>query len=98
SVGDLKKLQKNDSLQIFELVPFVDEKQITNKQYLDTIRKQLFTDLPFYEGLLFNKESGSIRSAVYLDKEIVNTPARKDFVLEKLIPAVAEFEKETKID
>ncbi len=98
SVGDLKKLQKNDSLQIFELVPFVDEKQIANKQYLDTVRQQLFTDLPFYEGLLFNKESGSIRSAVYLDKEIVNTPARKDFVLEKLIPAVAEFEKETKID
>ncbi len=58
----------------------------------------MFNDLPFYEGLLFNKRSGSIRSAVYLDKKIVNSIVRKEFILDKLIPAVNEFEKETKID
>ena len=39
--------------------------------------------MPFYEGLLFNKKSGSIRSAVYMDKKIVNTAARKDYILDK---------------
>ena len=98
SLNDLKKLQKNEALETFELVPFVDESKALNPKYLQTIKKELFNDLPFYEGLLFNKRSGSVRSAIYLDKKIVNTKARKTFVLEKLIPAITTFEKETKID
>ena len=98
SLNDLKKLQKNEALETFELVPFVDESKALNPKYLQTIKKELFNDLPFYEGLLFNKRSGSIRSAIYMDKKIVNTKARKTFVLEKLIPAITTFEKETKID
>lgn len=98
SLNDLKKLQKNETLETFELVPFVDESKTLNPKYLQTIKKELFNDLPFYEGLLFNKRSGSVRSAIYMDKKIVNTKARKTFVLEKLIPAITTFEKETKID
>jgi len=98
SINDLKKLRKNDSLTKFELVSFVDQSKTSNKTYLEKIKKELFNDLPFYEGLLFNKRSGSIRSAVYLDKKIVNTPARKDFILNKLVPAIKTFEEETKID
>ncbi|QBN19550.1 efflux RND transporter permease subunit [Flavobacterium nackdongense] len=98
SINDLKKLQKNEALEKFELVPFVDQNKTTDKVYLEKIKKELFNDLPFYEGLLFNKKSGTIRSAIYLDKKIVNTPARKDFILKKLVPAVQAFEEETKID
>jgi predicted RND superfamily exporter protein len=98
SLNDLKKLQKNEALEKFELVPFVDQSKTADKAYLEKIKGELFNDLPFYEGLLFNKRSGSIRSAIYLDKKIINTPARKDFILNKLIPAVEKFEKETKID
>ncbi|RKS99231.1 RND family transporter [Flavobacterium sp. 123] len=98
SLNDLKKLQKNDSLEKFELVPFVDQSKTIDKSYLEKIKKELFNDLPFYEGLLFNKRSGSIRSAIYMDKKIVNTKARKEFILEKLVPAVEKFEKETNID
>ena len=98
SINDLKKLQKNETLEKFELVPFVDQNKTTDKLYLEKIKKELFNDLPFYEGLLFNKKSGTIRSAIYLDKKIVNTPARKDFILNKLVPAVEAFEEETNID
>jgi predicted RND superfamily exporter protein len=98
SINDLKKLQKNETLEKFELVPFVDQSKTTDKLYLEKIKKELFNDLPFYEGLLFNKKSGTIRSAVYLDKKIVNTPARKDYILKKLVPAIEEFEAETNID
>ena len=98
SINDLKKLQKNETLEKFELVPFVDKNKTIDKVYLEKIKKELFNDLPFYEGLLFNKKSGTIRSAIYLDKKIVNTPTRKDFILNKLVPAVEAFEEETKID
>ena len=98
SINDLKKLEKNESLEKFELVPFVDSNKTTDKAYLEKIKQELFNDLPFYEGLLFNKKSGTIRSAIYLDKKIVNTPARKDFILKKLVPAIEKFEAETKID
>nr|WP_315149156.1 MMPL family transporter [uncultured Flavobacterium sp.] len=98
SINDLKKLQKNEALQKFELVPFADPSKIADKGYLEKLKKELFNDLPFYEGLLFNKRSGTIRSAIYLDKKIVNTPTRNDFITHKLVPAVEAFEKETKID
>ncbi|HQF48612.1 MAG TPA: RND family transporter, partial [Flavobacterium alvei] len=55
SINDLKKLQKNEALEKFELVPFVDDTKTTDKTYLEKIKKELFNDLPFYEGLLFNK-------------------------------------------
>ena len=98
SINDLKKLQKNEALEKFELFPFVDQSKTTDKIYLEKIKQELFNNLPFYEGLLFNKKSGTIRSAIYLDKKIVNTPARKDFILKKLVPAIDTFERETNID
>jgi predicted RND superfamily exporter protein len=97
SLNDIKKLQKNDSLQKFELVSFIDKSKAQDKEYLLQIKHELFNKIPFYEGLLFNKKSGSIRSAVYLDKKIVNTPERKYYVLDKLIPAIKTFEAETNV-
>ncbi len=98
SLNDLKKLQKNDALEKFELVPLVDQKRTVNPAYLAAIKRQLFNDLPFYEGLLFNKKSGSIRSAIYINKKVVNSPVRKEFILHVLVPEVAKFEKATHID
>ena len=98
SLNDLKKLQKNDTLEKFELVPLVDQKRTTDPKYLAEIKHQLFHDLPFYEGLLFNKKSGSIRSAIYINKKVVNSPVRKQFILNVLVPEVDKFEKTTGID
>jgi len=98
SISDLKKLQKDTLAQKFELVPLIDNDQIKDQAYLQNIKTELFTNLPFYEGLLFNKKSGSIRSAVYLKKNIVNTAQRKTFIIETLIPKIDKFEKSTGID
>ena len=98
SISDLKKLQKDTIAQKFELVPLIDSNQIKNQAYLQNIKSELFNNLPFYEGLLFNKKSGSIRSAIYLKKEIVNTAERKIFIIETLLPKIEKFEKNTGID
>jgi predicted RND superfamily exporter protein len=97
-VDNLQKLVKNDSLETFELKPLVDKNKIQDEAYLTQIQKDLFSKMPFYEGLLFNKKSGAIRSAIYLDKKIVNTKIRKDYVLEKLIPAIENFTQKTNIE
>lgn len=98
SINDLKKLQKDTINEKFELVPLIDQKQTGNETYLTEIKRQLFNDLPFYEGLLFNKKSGSIRGALYLNKKVVNSPIRKEFILKVLVPEVDKFEKSTGID
>ena len=98
SISDLKKLQKDTLAQKFELVPLIDHEQINDQAYLHNIKTELFNNLPFYEGLLFNTKSGSIRSAIYLKKEIVNTAERKTFIIETLLPKIEKFEKSTGID
>jgi predicted RND superfamily exporter protein len=98
SLNDLKKLEKDTIAQKFQLVSFIDSTQTNRLEYLKKVKSELFERLPFYEGLLFNKESGSIRSALYLKKSIVNTEARKTFILENLVPKVEKFEKATGID
>ena len=98
SLNDLKKLEKDTIAQQFEMVPLIDQSQTKDAAYLQKIKYELFNDLPFYEGLLFNKQSGSIRSAVYLNKKIVNTAGRKTFIIENLVPKIDKFEKTTGID
>lgn len=98
SINDLKQLKKNDSIQSFELIPFIDVNRTNSQTYLNSIKKDLFQNMPFYEGLLFNKKNGTIRSAIYLDKKIVNTAHRKDFIVNYFIPNIEAFEKETGID
>ncbi|WP_396151379.1 RND family transporter [Flavobacterium sp.] len=98
SVDDLKKLNKNEALETFELVNLIDTTKIKDAKYLLDKREELFERLPFYEHLLFSKKAGTIRTAIYLDKKIVNTSIRKDFVVKNLIPQIEAFEKETNID
>ena len=97
SIDKLKTLQKNKDNQNFDLIPFIDDAKIS-ESYLKQKKGELFNDLPFYEGMLFNKEKGTIRAALYIDKKIVNTAARKDFIINELIPEIGTFEKSTGID
>ncbi len=97
SFSNLKVLSKNSTLETFELKPLINPKKTHSKVYLDSIKNELLNQLPFYEGLLFNKKTGAIRSAIYMDKKIINTKARKDYILNKLIPEITSFENRTGI-
>ncbi len=97
SIKDLQKLIKNKEEQQFDLIPFIKD-SIRTKNEISTLQNELFEQYPFYDNFLFNKNSKAVRSAIYLDKKIVNTPARKDFITEVLIPKVAAFETATKLN
>jgi len=98
SLNDLKKLEKDTLNEKFVLTPFIDQSKTLDPAYLKEIQYDLFHNLPFYEGLLFNKKSGSVRSAIYINKKLVNTAERKTFILENLVPKIDKFEKTTGID
>jgi uncharacterized protein len=98
SIEDLKVLKKDTLSEKFKLIPFINKKEISDT-YIKQKEKELFNDLPFYEGMLFNKQSGAVRFAVYIDKKIVNTAARKQFIFKHFSQdKIDAFEKETGLD
>ena len=97
SIADVKKLKKDTKNRKFILESIYTE-ELTSQKTIDAVKKELFEKLPFYDNLLYNKETGTIQTAIYINKEIVNTPVRKAFVFKKLIPIIDAFEKETNLD
>ena len=97
SINDLQKLVKNTAKKQFDLEPFIKDSIRSIKQ-LETLQQELFEQYPFYDNFLFNKTTKTIRSAIYLEKSIVNTPARKEFITNILIPNIKAFEARYNLD
>jgi len=74
SITRLYNLVKNDSLKKFEFVPLMPRKPSSQAQ-IDSL-KNLIYSLPFYEGLVLNKETGVTLIAVTLDNRLLNTKKR----------------------
>jgi predicted RND superfamily exporter protein len=97
SIKDLQKLVKNTKKERFDLEPFIKD-SITSVEEIDKLQNELFNQYPFYDNFLFNAETKTIRTAIYLKKDIVNTSARKDFVIKILQPRIDEFANTTKLN
>ena len=97
STDNLKELVKDNEKQEFFLKPLVNTPLKSTKEVI-AIKEHLFNDLPFYENLLFNKESGSLRMVVYMDKDILNEPVRNEYILNDLESLVENFEEDTGLD
>ena len=97
TLQDLKKLVKNKRKQQFDFIPFIKDSLKTTKE-LEAVTSALLNDFPFYDNILFNNKSNAIRSVLLLDKSIVNSSARKSFIVDNLIPKVQAFEKQYGLD
>lgn len=97
STENLRELVMDRENNKFVLNSFIKEDPETNKE-VDSLLGHLYNELPFYEGLLYNKETGTVRTLVYLDKDIVNTSVRKVFILNDFTNLINEFEEETGLD
>ncbi len=97
SIKDLQKLIKDNVNEKFNLEPFIKD-SITSLKQVESLQQELFNQYPFYDNFLFNKENKTVRTALYLKKEIINTPARIDFIVKDLIPNIAAFEKVSGLD
>lgn len=97
SVDKLPVLEKDTLHNAFEIAYFPTE-LISDEQDARKFRDELYAKFPFYKGLVFNKHESVIRSVIHLRKDIVNTSARKDFVLQTLIPLVQNYELENHVN
>ncbi len=97
SIGDIQKLKKDVENKKFILEPLYSKNPTTDDEVLK-IKNELFKNLPFFDNFLFNKKTGTLRTAIYVDKKILNTKQREFFVFDNLNPAIEQFEKETGLD
>jgi predicted RND superfamily exporter protein len=97
SIADVQKLKADRKQRKFILEPLYENEPSTTEE-VQTIKKQLFEKLPFYDNLLFNKETGTLQTAIYIKKEIINTPKRRDFIFNTLIPIIEKFEDHHNVD
>jgi len=97
SIKDLQKLVKDNKNEKFALEPFIKD-SISSIKQIEKLQEDLFEKYPFYDNFLFNKDTKTIRSAIYMNKDIVNTSARKEFVFNDLLPKINSFEEATGLD
>lgn len=97
SIKDLQKLVKNNNAERFDLVPFIKDSIISLEQ-IDILQDELFKKYPFYDNFLFNTDTKTIRTAIYLRKDIVNTSVRKDFIMLHLDDKIRTFEDTYDLD
>ena len=97
STENVQEMIKNDKKGNFYLKKVSDNLPVDFKPNYK-FKEKLFLELPFYENLLFDKKSSTIRSVIYMDPEIVNTSLRKDFIYETFIPLITSFEEKSNTD
>lgn len=90
SIARTFKVVRNDSLQQLDFKPVVVSRPGSQGE-VDSIRAML-ESLPFYEGLLFNKETNTTLMAITLDQTKLNTKSRIETVnhVKELADAFAE--------
>jgi uncharacterized protein len=74
SVTRLVNVIRNDSLGKFDFVPLTKERPRTQEQ-ADSL-KEAIHDLPFYEGLVYNKETGATLMLITFDTTELNSEKR----------------------
>lgn len=94
SIAHVYNLTKNEHEKRFDFKPIVQHKPETQEE-LDSIR-QMINSLPFYEGVIYNKETGALMIPVTLDKDLVNSESRKKLVY-SVRNKVSEFEEKYNI-
>ncbi|MDT0691657.1 efflux RND transporter permease subunit [Salegentibacter sp. F188] len=97
SLGNLQTLEKFNDPNRFEMVPFIEEEK-PNEEQLQEYEDELFNRLPFYENLVYSANSNTVQSALYINRDIVNSEDRKTFVLEELTPLLEKFDEEYNLD
>ena len=80
SVPTAFRLVKDDSLEQFNFVPLI-QNPITSQTEVDSLKNE-FLNMPFYEGIIYNKETGANLVAITFTKKDLDSKRRLDMVKE----------------
>lgn len=78
SIARIYNIKRNDSLERFQFLPIITS-PLNSQQELDSI-KNIVLSLPFYEGLIYNKETGATVMAITFNKKALNSKSRLQLV------------------
>ena len=78
SVANIYNISKDDDLKKFEYKQLI-KNQPTSQSQLDSL-KTLIYSLPFYEGLIYNKETNATLIAITFDDKKLNSKDRLEIV------------------
>lgn len=93
SVPTTFKIVRNDSLEKMEFQPLIS-KIPTSQAEVDSI-KTTFLNMPFYDGLVYNKKNGAVLMAITFNKSSLNSKRRLDIVKEIKVLTEAFSQKHT---
>ena len=90
STNNVQELIKDENLKSFVLKSVFDiaDYELTD---IEKFKQKLLLELPFYKNILYDQDGETIRSAIYMDKKIVNTVQRKDFIFKTFLPLDYRF-------
>ena len=94
SIGNLFDLQKDTTNQKF-VIKQISANAVSTDAEMESIKQHIYR-LPFYEGLIYNKETHATLMAVNFDHKILNTPKRGP-VIKSILEKAAAFEKKHNI-
>ena len=95
SIGNLYDLQKDTSNQRFVLKQLSGTTVLSDTE-MDSIKQRIY-ELPFYEGLLYNKESHATLMAINIDTKILNTKKRAP-IIQSILDKADAFSKRNKLE
>lgn len=78
SLPTIFRLVKNDSLEKFETVPLI-QKPVTTQLEVDSLKTEIL-NLPFYEGFIYNKETGATLLMITFKKKDLDSKRRLTIV------------------
>lgn len=96
-IHNLQKLQKREDPKRFEMLPILDSDTISGAQ-IKSYEESLFTEYPFYDGLIFSSETRTVQTVAYMKDSIVNAKGRKIFIMDKFVPLIESFKAKNSME
>lgn len=97
STENVEQLNRNQSENRFELGVMLED-QYESQEQLNKDLTNLIDYQPFYDKILYNRETRTVRTLIYIDNDLLDTSVRKTFILEDFKRITDQFEEDTAID
>jgi predicted RND superfamily exporter protein len=95
SIGSVYNVRRNDSLHTFDMIPLVT-KVPQSQAEVDSI-KETYLSLPFYEGLVYNRETGATLMAITFKVKDLNSK-RRITIVEEIKEKVDGFARANQVE
>lgn len=95
SLAHIFNLEKDLEKKRFNVIPIV-KKLPQSQEEVDSL-KQIVLSLPFYNGSLYNPETGATLMAITLNREVLNSKAREKLIA-SIVDNIEEIALENKLE